>query len=261
VGALIVNTGGTKMKSINSVYKSIFGDYLTPLGFVNWKRTDFFLRLIGGNILQYVYLKKEYTRFKGWKEFTIYAGVRSIFSESMEKGHLLYSSSSLLYLAGSDYSIEQRRKLFSISYNEATIEEAVKHALEKTIEIIMPKLNSVTDLDSCIDYYKRYCSDMLGWAEDFSHDSLLLIKTDNHETFMKEFQESLDSDIKRLEKGEIGGDYNSTYKALYYGLITAIADSRDKVYNAPELYAKAIAELERREKANLETLRSYGLDV
>jgi len=247
------------MKTIDQVFKNVFGKALISLGFINPKQSNILFKLVNGEVLQFVSIKKESARVEGRKEFTIIAGVRSIYAESIEKKALLYCACDLLYLAGDSYSMEQRRQLVSISYDEATMEEAVDFALLKTLEIILPKLNMVTDLSSCIEFYKKYRPDMLDCADCFHNDSLILIKTDNRDTFAKEIEEQLGVFLARLEKGEIGGDINSYRAGLHHGFITAIAEPRDKVFSDPELYARATTELERRKDVSKKILESYGL--
>ena len=249
------------MKSIQTVFKSTFGQVLEPQGFIYSKNMRFFFRLINGEIIQYVFLQDVYSPRKGYKDFSIFAGVRSIYADSMEKKALIFSTGDLLYFGGYDIPIEQREEIISISYNEANMEEAVNFALAKSKKIIIPKLNRVTDLDSCIELYKRYRPDMIRDADRFAEDSLILIKANNQDSLIKEFQERLTFHLEQVEIGEMGGDYDYHYESLYDGYIRTIAEPRDRVYNDPELYAKALAEIDRRAAANLEVLKSYGLPV
>jgi hypothetical protein len=244
------------MKSINPVYKNVFGEYLYPLGFVKSKLNNIFIRLVNGIIVQFIVLDKTHMGIPGYKGFAISGGVKSIFAESVEKEHLLFCRNSL---AG--YDFDQFEKLYSIPYNDETMDSAIDFALQKTIELIMPQLDKVTDLDSCIEYYKKYRPDMLSGFDRFSDDCLILIKANNHDTFMPKFQEELDRRIKQIEIGLSGESPDRAHELLYDSIDVSIAQARDKVYNDPDLYAKALIEIERRKIANLEMLRSYGVDV
>jgi hypothetical protein len=249
------------MTSINTVFKRIFGMTLTPLGFVYLKQIKYFGRMVNGEILQFLSLINMHSGIPEHKGFAIVAGIKSIYAESFAKDHLLFCAPPLAHLLGVDGDIDQARQLISISYNEATMEEAVTFALKKTLGIAMPKLDEITDLDACIEFYKKYPINMLRGAHKFSNDSLLLIKANNHDDFMKELNDAMEKGLKRLKQGDMGGDENDLYNNLYHGLVETIAGSRDKVYNDPELYAQALAEMERRKVVNLEVIRSYGLDV
>jgi hypothetical protein len=164
---------------------------------------------------------------------------------------------------GFDAEINQRRQLITISYNEETLEEAIIFALKKTLELAVPELVEIHDHDSCIAFYIKYRIDMIRFAHKFSNDSLLLIKANNHNTFTEEFLENLDKHIRMQESNGIRFDdelYKKQYNGFYDSIVEKIAKSRDKVYSDPELYAQAIAEMERRKIVNLEVIRSYGVN-
>ena len=249
------------MKSIQTVYKSIFGQALEPMGFIYSKQMKFFFRLINGEIIQFIILKPGPSKLEGYKDFSVSAGIRTIYTETMEKDLFLNSTRSLMHFGGLGLTYEQRGPLLSTPYSDATIEESVNFALEKTLEYIIPRFSEVTDLASCIEYYKGHGLSMLKRADSFSEDSLILIKANNHDTFMSELHESVARDLKGLKEGKAGDDYDSTYELFYRAFITFTAEPRDRVYNDPELYAKALAEIERRAAANLEVLKSYGLPI
>ena len=77
---------------------------------------------------------------------------------------------------------------------------------------------------------------------------------------MKDLEERVARDKARPEL--FGGRSDKQiYDGHYFGLIKTVAEPRDRIYNDPALYAKALAELERRKIANLETLKGYGLEI
>jgi hypothetical protein len=250
------------MTSIKTVFKRNFSMTLLPMGFVYSKQINSFIRLVNGEIFQFISLQTMPMKVQGYKEFAINAGIKSIYSESFEKVHLNFCVVPLAHFVGVDSGDKNLwEKLYSISYNENTVEEAVIYAFKKTLEIAVPKLDEINDYNAAITFYIKYRIDMIRYAENFSTDSLLLIVANNHNDFMSEFQKALDRNVELIAKGESGETHEKAYRNLYHGLVETIAGSRDKVYNDPELYARAIAEMERRKPVNLEVIRSYGLDV
>ncbi|MDR0841566.1 MAG: hypothetical protein LBN26_09350 [Christensenellaceae bacterium] len=247
------------MPTLNTAFKNMLGQILLPQGFLYVKQNKFFMRMASDEVLHYLSLRKLPTGTPRYKAFTISAGIRSIYTETLEKEWLAFGASDLINYVGYDYNFEQRMEIVAINYVPSDICEKMHFACTKTQEIILPKLEIVHDLNDCIAFYKKYRIDMIGCAEKFKYDSLLLIKADNHETFMKEFQKHLDDAMGRVERGESGGDYKQHYDLIYDGVVATIAGSRDKVYNDPELYAAALAELERRKIANTQTLKEWGV--
>ena len=56
---------------------------------------------------------------------------------------------------------------------------------------------------------------------------------------------------------ELEEAYQEAYAEYHECLIEHIPEYRDKIYNDPDLYAKAIAEADRRREANLQQLRDF----
>jgi hypothetical protein len=249
------------MPTLTSVFNQVFELKLTPLGFVRLPKIKMFGRLINNEIFEYIYLKNEYMRIEGYKEFTVYAGVKSVYSDTFDLNYLRFHASDILYFGRNRISIEDRRKMMSFSYNDENIIEAVAFAFDKTEEYILPVLLKVQDVDSCIEYFKNTRIDQLRGAANFSNDSLIFFKAGNHDTFEDVFNQSLQERFDMIAKGQMGGTEKEAYDRLYDGIITSIAHSRDKVYADPELYNKALEEIEKRNIDNLETLRSYGVKI
>ena len=89
----------------------------------------------------------------------------------------------------------------------------------------------------------------------------MYIQTDNHDDLVLKYNEMLDVTAKAIENGKPGyGPYEVEKKAYEEWRVETIT-RRDSIYNTPALCKKVLAELERRKKVNMETLRSYGVDL
>ena len=169
------------------------------------------------------------------------------------------------------------KKLTAFHYqidDEKCLYHKMEHALKETERILLPLLDRVSDLDVCIEFLRVYNSTSLnvqeydenyrfGYDDDNEDDneSLLYIQTDNHDDLVLKYNEMLDVTAKAIENGKPGyGPYEVEKKAYEEWRVETIT-RRDSIYNTPALCKKVLAELERRKKVNMETLRSYGVDL
>lgn len=134
--------------------------------------------------------------------------------------------------------------------------KGVEYSLEVTKDIMLPMLDKITDFEACIEHQKvigmninfyEYDDESFGNQNpsNFYNKGLLLIKTNNRDYFKRKMKTFL------AERDEKDVDCAWSKQILL----------SDNIYNNPELYAKALAELERRKTANTKILRSYGLNL
>lgn len=72
------------MKTLDGVFKMIYGDELAKYGFQKIKgRQPYFIRLINGEILQVITYINDYCLQEGYKEFTIYGGVATVYRQKL----------------------------------------------------------------------------------------------------------------------------------------------------------------------------------
>lgn len=248
------------MATFASVFNQRFGEMLKPYGFKKIKGGSYFVKLINNEILQFISFRNFRSGYKNYKECTIYAGALSVYSESLNPKSFEINSTDIIryaYVSG-----KPTDGLFSLVYNEENLQEIVAFATNKTEEIILPVFEKIIDLDSYIEYRKFYYEGPLLFAEKFREDSLVLIKADNHDDFEDVFEESFCASLLINPQAYADkNNYDKLYKGLRECIVENIAHSRDKVYNDPELYKKALDEIERRRQLNTEILRSYGLDL
>ncbi len=130
-------------------------------------------------------------------------------------------------------------------YNEKNMIEVVEKSAEITKKLVLQVFAEVTDLTSYVKYAKEYTINVLRMCDKFIDDSLVLILTNNHDDFMECLQKR-ERERKRI------------YKAVYRRIIY---DSRDRVYNNPELLKAALEEAEKCKKTNLEMLAKYKINI
>lgn len=141
------------------------------------------------------------------------------------------------------------------------MEEIISATALYVKESLMPIFNRVYDLDSFIDFLKEYSINKLRACDTFEGESLVLIKTDNHDDFQTYFQQHLDELYAQIDAGNVGDGYTKemAYDDLFHGIIESIVYPRDKVYSDKSLYNEALEEAERRKSENMKKLYSYQI--
>ena len=234
-----------------------FKEGLAQYGFVYNSKYKAHVRMVNGEILQYIMYESEMAYQRGNKAFTIFAGMLSVYCEELTREDLQMFGERLY-----NYSYD-KKDLRGWEYNDSTMLEMIERSLVRTKEVILPFFDQVTDLNSYIEFKKYYGIDSLDGVHKFRYDSLVFFKADNHDDFMDLFTARMEEIREKLKK-EMSGEeleeaYQKAYAKYHECLIEHIPEYRDKIYNDPDLYAKAIAEADRRREANLQQLRDFKL--
>ena len=238
------------MATFKKVFKDVYEDGLKSEGFRYNSKYDYFFRIINNELIQYITHISVPSLEKGTKRFDIFAGTVSVYSESVDKDFLRMAGRGL-------YAYTKYRENKVMVYTSENMVEVVEVAYNKTMNIVMPILNEVVDLNTYINFRKKTEGLIeIGSADKFWADSLALIVADNHDDFEEYFQGELKFIEELFRIGKTGGTYESRYNSLHEAVFGTVVGARDKVYQDKQLYAEAIAEAERRKMANLEYLRS-----
>ena len=278
-------SSGKRALSLNAAFKQVFGETLEPLGFVKLKgKHPYFVRLIGDEILHVIALTNEYTSHPHWKGFDIFGGVATVYRnritlEKNPKDNLIWLKALSEFYSKLNYGKHGDavwKSLCSFSYDprhDQILLRAMTRALEATKQYMLPMLNKVTSLEACVEHFYTFHSPMLNISgkTDFDkeyrgndyNEGLLLIKTNNRDDGVERTERMLAEIARLMQEGRMGGtqkDFEEMCEIARNGRVLQIA-IRDKIFNDPALCAKVSAELERRKTANLEILRSYGLDL
>jgi hypothetical protein len=181
-----------------------------------------------------------------------------------------------------DHDEEFRKSIGTFRCKRETKLETVKHSLELTKTIILPVLDKVVDLDSCIEYFHAIKGIMHIYddAEDFAkkdkdNEGLLYIKTGKYGYHMCRKREiQLTNIANRIKAGDresfidSDGDRQVYTRELYEEHLRIFEEEKyekiaqyDQIYDNHEWCAKANVELERRKVANTSILRTYGFNV
>lgn len=249
--------------SFKNCFNNIFSKDLEKYGFLYNKKLGKHIKIINGEIIQFIsYIKSKSTK-KGYQAFNVFSGMASIYCESLDDEWLRNLGIDLHTMV---YNVcpEDRLNIQPIDYeyNNDTMVEVIELALQHTKEIILPLFDEVNDLNTYIYKYVTYCKrSCISGANRFNADSLALIVSDNHDNFNDWLQRDYDRAENYCKKSNRLDILDSERELLYRAIVTNIVEKRDEVYNDTELYSKAIDEAKTRKANNTFYLRENDLIV
>lgn len=241
--------------SFNSQFKHIFGETFQADGFKYCSKLNAFVKILNEDLLAFIGVKSAPAWNRGSKGFMITSGIISAYYHSIDKKSVLMMGHDLnLFLPKSEVRV-------SFEYAEDTMDEIISTTALYVRERLIPIINQVFDLNSYIEYLKKYSIDLLWDCDSFKGESLILIKADNHDDFQTYFQQHLDELYAQIDAGNVGDGYTKemAYDDLFHGIIESIVYPRDKVYSDKSLYNEALEEAERRKNENMKKLYNYQI--
>ena len=249
--------------SLISIFNKIYMDKLSSYGFQKLKGIACFGRIVNNDIFQYVMPINRKSLEKNKKAFTIISGVFTVYSPTLNKkpfenyGSYFINFEFMDYLPHTDLI-----KLCDLSYDTNSIQTVVEQSLEGFKSIMLPYLNQIITLNDYVSYCRRMNLSLLKNAEKMWGDSILLLKTNNHDDFLDDYDKICHNVlINGYNNNPNNPGYIQTKQIYYKAIVVEIAQSRDKVYNNTSLYEQAMNLLKTRKEKNVEVLRSYGFDI
>jgi len=229
---------------------------LSASGYIKLKNEKMFLKLVNGEILQFVSYYKVRTYRKGVCEFGISAGVSTIYRPSIDADILSRCEMSIKLLA-SRLNLPFDEPLYRLRIGGDSNVKALSSAVRNVSRFICKIFKSVTNLNEFVEFKKKTDVSSLTLRNDFPGDSLALIKSGNSDDFLNVY----DDVIHSLRKSGICDcdNYGLICKNLYRETVEMTAGARDAVRSDPEKYSAAIDECERRRRENLALLKKYNV--
>lgn len=272
------------MKTLDGAFKKIYGEELAKYGFQKIKgRQPYFVRLIGDEIVQVITYVNDYCLQEGYKEFTIYGGVATVYRQELRlnespRNNNWINTNRQIYLRTNPDTYDEKflKETSSFLYekqNETSLEQAVKYSLEITKQIMIPEFDKITDLNTCMDYfYKLHQKNILydfnkEIADNYDNEGLLNVRTFTLETFIEkkdiQYQIYINELEQLMESGKI--PYNIEWlkkeeEESYERMQTQIEIFK-KIVTNPDILESVEQKLERRKIENTKRLREYGFDV
>lgn len=247
-----------KINNIKKIFYDVFSEPLFQKEFVICRDYGCFMRLVDGEVLQYLMLINDRADKKGYNAFYIQMGMFSLYVKPIEK----YRFESYGNRAVDIAILKELPYQYRYEYDPADL-SAVKfqmnEALKEAKVLFFDVIDSVHNLRDYVSFCKSYRIDVLYGTSKYAFDSLSLIMVDDHD----DFEEILHNKTERIKKECLREGRMDIYEERCERLKKCIlgmgAGERDKVYADKELYAAALEEAKRRKETNLQILR--GLKV
>lgn len=247
----------SKSMSLNAAFVKVFGDALEPLGFKKIKsRYPYFVRVVTDEIIHVIsYYNDKQCYDQGHNYIMIQGGVATVYRQEIDltrnpKYENWLTGNCNIYLHRLELDLEKpddelKERLYPTPSSPDEPLKAMESELELTKRFILPALDKAVTINSCIE-------------NSFEVGMRLYLVDDG--SFGATHYRNYDSE---------GMLYFKTDKSVFEGIMKnavskfALQEKSffEKVHSDPELFNKAQTELERRKAENIETLKSYGIDM
>ena len=243
--------------AFKSEFMKVFKEGLEPYGFKRMKGTDFFGKLINNEILLFISYKSCGAINRGMKAFDIISGIQTIYSKELTTHQLQLSSTSLCKYPVLDTNI---KRISHFEYDASSVTNVIKESYNRTSQLALPVLLKANDLKKCLDYLTIYWMGSLYPADRMHRDSVLLILTDDHESFDHKLN-LVDDYLLNYYEGNTSTPYYQSSLEVCHSVLHELIDSRDRVWASKELQEAVLSEANRRAEINKAQLRKYGFDI
>lgn len=205
---------GKKALSLDAAFKQVFAEGLEPLGFKKIKgKQPYFVRVVpGGEIIHVITCMNEGIDSYGFRKFNILGGVATVYRQSIDL--LQNPSHNINWMAGNltfykkthNLTQEEYRAVFDDLYeffcedDTESLTRKMEYVLKATRKIMLPMLNSVTDLEACIEYFEKFQLPMHLYndgsygsknSSSYYNEGYLYIKTNNQDGIRKKWRQGL----------------------------------------------------------------------
>lgn len=246
--------------AFSTEFNKYFSDRLNPYSYQKLKGMNCFGKIVNNELIHYITYQSVASTEKGKKAFSMLAGIQTIYSQNLTKKYLQANAIDYRSFQWIDESLSKRMCKWNVyQYDDNSVSDALNEAGDETIRIIVKYMEPVQDLEAYIKYCKYMCCLRLARADQFQYDSLLLIKTRNHDSFADVYNKQISDLYVSYADRPNHPEFIMLKKQIFSKINEEIIQARDRVYNNTELLEKTYAELERRKKENTDVLSSYGL--
>lgn len=259
-----------KKLTLNAAFKQVFGETLEPLGFIKVKSNyPYYARLINQEIVHVISFIPE--KSGGLNCFRVLCGVATVFRKNIDlhtnpKNNLgwLKDLTSFYLIYCTDENIRNESIKFTYKNNDdISLENALRCSCDLVNRYIIPSLNGINTIDSCIDFYTVFQLPLhlFDELENFGNDNpnndynegLIFIKKGDQKSILDKYNERLKSIRRNIQLGRFYTSKDYDNKLKKYNLINQCS------HFTPELFIAVEEELKRRKKHNITKLKSYGL--
>lgn len=268
------------------LFDEVFAEWLGKRGFVKCRGGyPYYARVVGDEIVHLISYRYDYhydsRSFIITRYFDVMGGLVTAYRHTVR---ILHEPSSIvtymhplkdfyLYENYQNYDKEYFQSLDKIGkYNEddeASMKQAMREIRDAAERMILPRLDQVTDMDSCIKFYEEFYGDSLMIPEyDAERDSFgceydegfLYIGTGRQDDFVPETEERIARRCTQLDAYDIEFSPELIRKKTEEKRKTLVA-RRDRIFRDPVLLERAREEMEKCRRRNVPNLQGYGLSI
>lgn len=279
---ITVSEGGEKKLTMNAGFKKVFGEALEPLGFVKAKtKYPYYVRVLNGEVVQVVAVKEEFSN-----TFDIVSGIATVYRVKIDLSQSVkYNTNWLKTIANyysclkyydTDYDDDYRRRMMFFNFNLTTNDDKINifnYALEQFKMWVLPTFNKINSVKIAYENFQKRYFGVISTKlyDDYENtktmnedESLTLFSFDEpYEIIDKMFKKSM-AQIDFVFKHNKEGYGEEYFEARYKNSMLfekSQKETLNKILNCDEIYQRILDERERRKKANIERLRSYGIMI
>ena len=180
-----------KELTINAAFKQIFGEALEPLGFKAIKgRYPYLVRVINNEILHVITFYPADPEYPPDKAIVIVSGVATVyrkkitFDSSPKQNKMWLNYSSKFYsLMTNEPDRDILRQIYKSCYFSNNVEsmiEVLKVGVKNIQKYVLPVLDKITDIDSCLDYFEK----LMGPCNPLRCENICSYYPDDDEAFL-----------------------------------------------------------------------------
>ena len=251
-----------KKLTINAAFKQVFGELLEPMGFKLVKsKHPYFVRVVNGEILHVITYKTEQAQYPEDKAFNILCGVATIYRQQIDLNagiranyNWLRNSIADFYAIplGNEYDNYFRQTISRFNYFstiESSLINVMKEASILTEKYVLPVINEINTLENCITFFQKY---KLPFSTNDYRKNINFNDCNPEDEGFLYIQADYIAKKNKLEEILSSPDINEIKRNRTKEIYSFFIES--------EIRNIALAELQRRKNANLEILKSYGID-
>lgn len=287
------------MSSIITVLKKVYKEGLEPKGFVQLKgRHPYFVRVIGGEIVQVITFRKEPgpvgLREENYEyahpelgHFRIFGGIATVYRKKLDLSLALKYNLNWMLSHSEIYTRENKPNIdkdvsdsvYEYVYkkdDEHSMYEIAQRSLDMTYKILLSVFDKVNDVEDCIRYFEHFNSPCMnlsdkreyGWDDerfgtDPDSEALLYIYTKSNDDYKIQTKKACKNWYELCNSEKTGltmEDYKKYCEEVEMSRMRKVT-IRDRILFTENVYNNALKELERRKNNNLEGLRACGVKI
>jgi len=271
------------MIGLGTAFKKVYGEALAPYGYKKVKGGKPYLVRVVSDELIHVMMYIPCPPYGSNKEYMVCGSPATVYRKEMDFSchpafHTDWVTDNLdiCLKLNSRYPTSLLGE-FKSSYppdNEEKLLKSMWESVEQTKEYLLPVLEKVTDLRSCIDHYYKICPVGIGFyfSDDFGNGSpetrnsdwLACFKVLTFEEFKELKQTIYAQDMEQYKDKIKNNELTETDKFNIEWLTNRLNKDLtgfETWTKDPVLHKRMLDEMEKRKAENIEALRNYGIEI